>query len=55
MWASFRGKAAVVEVLLSRGAEIEARDDNGWTALMWASTEIAVETSWIMVPILNPQ
>ena len=38
-----------VETLLSRGAEIEARDDDGQTALMWASASLwdtvaAVET-----------
>ena len=27
------GRAAVVESLLSRGADIEGRDDNGWTHL----------------------
>ena len=37
MWASANGHAAVVETLLSRGAEIEARADDGWTALMAAS------------------
>ena len=44
MAASFMGQAPVVEALLSRGAEIEARDDGGLTALMLASTDIAVET-----------
>ena len=43
MRAAAYGHAAVVETLLSRGAEIEARDYGG-TALMLASTDIAVET-----------
>ena len=37
MWASGVGQAAVVETLLDRGAALEARDDNGGTALMLAS------------------
>lgn len=32
-------RAATVDILLSRGAEIEARDKlNGWTPLMWAAS-----------------
>ena len=35
--AAVAGDSALVENLLDRGADIEARDDNGYTALMAAS------------------
>ena len=33
MWASAKGQSAVVETLLNRGADINARSDEGNTAL----------------------
>jgi ankyrin repeat protein len=31
--ASINGHKAIVELLLAKGAEIENKDNNGWTAL----------------------
>ncbi len=39
MLASFNGYAEIVGLLLERGADIAARDVNGRTALMYASTD----------------
>ena len=46
------GEVAMVELLLDRGADIEARDDDGETALMAASEEghdevAAVLRAWV--------
>lgn len=35
-WAAARGHAVMIDVLLSRGADIEARDLRQWTPLFWA-------------------
>ena len=41
--AVLAGDVALVEHLLDRGADIDARDDDGATALMWASRNDARE------------
>jgi len=40
MWASFRGHAEIVEMLLEKGADVNAKDNNGNTALNWAMMKI---------------
>lgn len=37
--ASLIGNEEIIKILLSGGAEVNARDKDGWTALVWA-TEI---------------
>jgi ankyrin repeat protein len=41
MWAAWKDDTAAVEALLAYGAAVNARDKNGMTALMWASSEAA--------------
>lgn len=45
MLASERGFYAQVELLLEKGAEIERRDQDGWTALLFAVTDGAKHSS----------
>eukprot|EP00756_Hemistasia_phaeocysticola_P029214 Hpha_TRINITY_DN16216_c1_g1::TRINITY_DN16216_c1_g1_i6::g.12737::m.12737 len=35
MWAAARGHTATVQYLLEQGASLEAKNYDGWTALMW--------------------
>jgi len=44
MFAAFNGHAAVAEYLLDAGAEIDAKDSTGRTALMYAASGPFVET-----------
>ena len=44
MWASFNGHTAVNALLLENGAAINAREVNGRTALMYASSGPFAET-----------
>ena len=37
MWAASGGSLETVTLLFSRGANIHARDNDGWNALMYAS------------------
>jgi ankyrin repeat protein len=37
LWAAEEGHEAVVKLLLEKGAELEAKDSSGWTALIWAA------------------
>jgi ankyrin repeat protein len=37
--AAAGGHMPVVQVLLDSGADLKARDNNTWTALVWASNE----------------
>ena len=39
MSAAGSGRTEVVEFLLEKGADIKAKDNNTWTALIWASSE----------------
>jgi hypothetical protein len=36
MWAAYKGYGAVIDLLLRWGANVYARDDQGFTALHWA-------------------
>ena len=36
-FAAWENQTGVVKALLNKGAEVDARDTNGWTALMRAS------------------
>ena len=37
MYASLRGHLEIVKYLISKGADVNAKNDDGWTALMYAS------------------
>jgi ankyrin repeat protein len=39
MSAAGSGRTQVVEFLIDKGADIKAKDNNTWTALIWASSE----------------
>jgi hypothetical protein len=41
MLAAFNGDIAAAQALLNRGADVNARDKNGMTALMWTAPEVA--------------
>jgi ankyrin repeat protein len=36
-----KGKTIIVQMLLESGADAEARDGQGFTALLWAAREVA--------------
>jgi ankyrin repeat protein len=36
MWAAGQGHSEIVRSLIASGARLNAQDQNGWTALMWA-------------------
>src|SRR4029077_16460168 len=42
MWAAEHGQTEVVRALLERGADVEARDKYGYTAVIGAACECAV-------------
>ena len=44
MWAAFNGHTSVVAYLLEKDAELDAKDTNGRTALMYASSGPFAET-----------
>ena len=50
MLAAQNGHTATVDLLLIRGAAIEAKDGDGWTALIWAAARGNTET---VVPVLQ--
>ena len=37
MWAAQEGRADTARLLIGAGADVNADDDDGWTALMWAA------------------
>lgn len=37
IWAAVGGKLSTVTLLLDRGAQVDAEDSEGWTAVMYAS------------------
>ena len=37
MGAASKGQAEIVTFLLENGADLTLRDQNGWTALIWAA------------------
>jgi len=39
----------VAKVLIDSGAEVNALDKNGWTALMWAAFKSSVETAELLI------
>ena len=39
MAAAGSGHQRIVELLLNQGADLTAKDQNNWTALIWASSE----------------
>ncbi|KAA0163168.1 hypothetical protein FNF28_04395 [Cafeteria roenbergensis] len=41
--AAQKGHVELMRVLLDRGADLEAKDNNGWTALIWAARNCHVE------------
>ena len=49
MSAASNGHGDVVALLLERGAEINARDDNGRTALMWAANRGKFEAARVLL------
>lgn len=50
MFAALNGQVRAVELLISSSADLEARDNNGRTALMWGATNDKVE---VIVPLLG--
>ena len=58
MIASDHGNLELVKLLLKAGADINAKDKNGWTALVWASqsgqTEIEAFLREIGANVNNP-
>ena len=52
MWASSQGRVDTVAVLLEAGADVNAVDEDGVSALMWASgSEVCLY--WLMILFFN--
>ena len=49
MWAAFNGHAAAVRVLLEQGGKVDAKDKNGRTALLFASSGPFEETVGLLL------
>jgi ankyrin repeat protein len=54
MWAAWQGHAAMVHLLLARGADTSARDSRGATALMLAAERGHLEAARLLVPRAGP-
>jgi ankyrin repeat protein len=49
MWAAAEGHAAVIEALVARGADVHARSNGGFTALLFAAREGQIAASKALV------
>ncbi|VDN98907.1 unnamed protein product [Rodentolepis nana] len=49
IFASYHGNTSLVRTLLEMGADINAVDRNGWTALHWAAQQNRVEVTCILL------
>jgi ankyrin repeat protein len=52
MWASSQGRVDTVAVLLEAGADVNAVDEDGVSALMWASgSEVTILTTFAQLKL----
>ena len=49
IWAAYQGHAEVVELLLMKGANVNARDKDGTTALMCAARRGYIEITELLL------
>lgn len=49
MWAAWRDSAAVTTLLLEQGADVNVKDKNGWTALIYATTHSSLDVVKLMI------
>lgn len=54
LWAAWHGHAAMLQLLLSRGADAAARDSRGATALRLAAERGHLEAVRLLVPLASP-
>lgn len=54
LWAAWHGHAAMLQLLLSRGADAAARDSRGATALMLAAERGHLDAARLLAPLAGP-
>ena len=49
MWAGFNGDAPILELLLASGANINLRNEEGYTALLFSIDELRFPAAYVLI------